>query len=150
MEIVIQLVVEAGLRLPMPVGQTVGVVGGIILGQMAVQAHLSTPAMVIVVAITAISTFGIPDYSLSLAIRVLRLPLMLFAAVFGMFGFSLGWMLILTHLASLNSLGVPYMSPLMPTLYSDLKDSLIRAFPWTMTKRPRSIPHLDEDRQESD
>ncbi len=150
MEIVIQLVVEAGLRLPMPVGQTVGVVGGIILGQMSVQARLATPAMVIVVAVTAISTFGIPDYSLSLAIRVLRLPLMLFAAIFGMFGFSLGWMLILTHLASLNSLGVPYMSPLMPTLYSDLKDTMIKAFPWHMTKRPRSIPHLDDDRQESD
>ncbi len=146
MEIVIQLVVEAGLRLPMPVGQTIGVVGGIILGQMAVQAHLATPAMVIVVAITAISTFGIPDYSLSLAIRVLRLPLMVFAAIFGMFGFSMGWMLILTHLASLSSMGVPFMSPLMPTIYADLKDTLFRGFQWTMKKRPQSIPHLDKDR----
>lgn len=74
---------------------------------------------------------------------------MLFAAVFGMFGFSLGWMLILTHLASLNSIGVPYMSPLMPTIYADLKDSFIRGFPWTLGKRPQSIPHLDDKRQKS-
>ncbi len=72
---------------------------------------------------------------------------MLFAAMFGMFGFSLGWMVIISHLSSLKSAGIPYMAPIMPTIYADLKDTFIRAFPWKMKKRPRSIPHLDDNRQ---
>ncbi len=146
-EMIIQLVIESGLRLPGSVGQTVGVVAGIILGQAAVSAQLASPGVIIVVAVTAIATFALPSNSMILATRFIRLPMLFLAAAFGLFGFSIGWLLILTHLAGLESLGVPYFSPLAPTRFADFKDALIRMPLWKMEKRPVSIPHQDDVRQ---
>ncbi|MGE5391512.1 MAG: spore germination protein [Deltaproteobacteria bacterium] len=146
-ELIIQLVIESGLRLPGSVGQTVGVVAGIILGQAAVSAKLASPGIIIVVAITAIATFALPSSSMILASRVVRLPMLFLAAAFGLFGFSMGWLLLLTHLTSLESLGVPYFAPFAPTRYRDLQDALFRIPLWKMEKRPTSIPHQDDTRQ---
>jgi spore germination protein KA len=146
-EVIIQLVVEMGLRLPTTIGQTVGVVAGIVLGQAAISANLASPGIIIIIVITTICTFSMPNYSMVLAVRVLRLFMIGLTSAFGLFGFSIGWFLILVHLASLESFGVPYFAPFAPTRYSEIKDSLIRAPLKTMNRRPASIPHQDDIRQ---
>lgn len=146
-EIIIQLVIETGLRLPAPMGQTVGVVAGIVLGQAAIAAGLASPAIIIIVAITTISTFAIPNSTMVLASRIVRIFMIVMAAAFGMFGFSVGWFLLLTHLISLESMGVPYLAPYAPMRYSDFKDSVYRTFISRMLLRPVSIPVQDKVRK---
>ena len=147
LEVMMQLVIEAGHHLPGNVGQTVGVVGGIIMGQAAITARFASPAAVIVASFSAMCTFVLPSPGIALVSRILRLPMILAAASFGAVGFALMWLVLLTHLISLTSIGVPYMSPLAPTRYSDLKDSFIRSFLTSMQKRPVSIPSQDKVRQ---
>lgn len=146
-EIIIQLVVETGLRLPTSIGQTVGVVAGIVLGQAAISANIASPAIIMVITITTIATFSLPNYSMVLATRLIRLVFILAASVFGLFGFSIGWFLLITHLVKLESLGVPYFSPYGPMRFGDLQDSFFRSFIWRFKYRPRSIPQLDRRRQ---
>lgn len=139
-EFIIQIVIESGLRLPGSVGQTVGVVAGIVLGQAATSAKLASPAIIIIIAITAICTFTLPAGPLVQSTRVLRLLLIFITSIFGLFGFSLGWLLILAHLCSLESLGNPYFAPFVPLQTGDLKDSFYRTWLWKMDLRPQSIP----------
>lgn len=147
MEVIIQLVIEAGLRLPALLAPTVGVVTGIILGQAAISAKLASPAMIVVVAMTTIATFAIPNYNLVTATRVLRLPMIVLAGCFGLFGVALGWYLLLVHMATLQSMGQPYFAPLAPLRWRDMKDVFFRFFLFDFEYRPRSIPHQDDRRQ---
>jgi hypothetical protein len=126
MEFTFELLREAGLRLPSALGSTIGIVGGIIIGQAAVSAGLVSPIMVVIVALTAIGSFAIPSYNMGATLRFLRFPLLLSAGVFGLFGVMAGVILILLHLVSLKSFGVPYLSPLAPTTLSSLSDTIIR------------------------
>ena len=145
-EIIIQLVVETGLRLPTNIGQTVGVVAGIVLGQAAISANIASPAIIMVNIISTISAFAMPNYSMVLATRVLRILFILATAVFGLFGFSLGWFILITHLISLESVGVPYFAPLGPVRFGDLKDAFLPNL-LRFKYRPLSIPILDRQRQ---
>ncbi|WCK55630.1 spore germination protein [Aneurinibacillus sp. Ricciae_BoGa-3] len=149
MEVVIEMLREAGVRLPAPIGQTIGVVGGIVIGQAAVQAGLVSNVMVIVVSITAIASFIIPDYEMSAGIRLLRFPMMLLASIFGIVGIMIGMMVMVIHLLSLESLGVPYSSPISPLHLSDMKDTFIRLPQWMFKKRPLSIKPKQLKRQEN-
>lgn len=144
---IIQFIIEAGLRLPTPLGQTIGVVAGIILGQAAIAAKLASPEVIIIIAITTIATFCIPNYCMAMAARVISLPLLILSSIFGLFGFSLGWLLIIAHLSGLTSAGVPYFSPFAPFRFSDLHDSIVRGFLWKFKNRPVSIPQQDRRRQ---
>ena len=146
-EIIIQLVVETGLRLPTSIGQTVGVVAGIVLGQAAISANIASPAIIMVITITTISTFSLPNYSMVLATRLIRILFVLATAIFGLFGFSLGWFILLTHLISLERMGVPYFSPFGPVRFRDLKDAMLKGFIYWFKYRPQSIPVLDQKRQ---
>ncbi|MEA4924551.1 MAG: spore germination protein [Syntrophomonadaceae bacterium] len=147
MEIIIQTVIEAGLRLPQQIGQTVGVVSGIILGQAAISAKLASPIVILIISISIICTFALPSASMVLTTRVLRLPIMLLAATFGLFGIAFGWIVVQAHLISLESIGAPYFAPLAPMRYADLKDSFIRVFWQKMNQRPVSVPARDRKRQ---
>lgn len=138
MELAIEMLREAGIRLPAPIGQTVGIVGGIVIGQAAVQAGIVSNIMVIVVAMTAIASFIIPNYEMASAIRLIRFPMMLLASFLGIYGIVVGFMTLLAHIISLESLGTPFGSPLAPVRYSDLKDTFIRFPLWKMIKRPMS------------
>lgn len=146
-EIIIQLVVETGLRLPTSIGQTVGVVAGIVLGQAAINANIATPAIIMVIAFTTIATFSLPNYSMVLAARLIRILFIFATATFGVFGFSISWFIMITHLISLESVGVPYFAPFGPVRYGDLKDSFFKGFIWRYKYRPQSIPQLDRKRQ---
>lgn len=139
MELVLEMLREAGLRLPSPLGQTIGIVGGIVIGQAAVQAGIVSNIMVIVVALTAISSFIIPNLELLGGIRLIRFPVMFIASIFGMVGIVISIMVIVVHLISLESLGVPYGSPLTPLYLSDMKDTFIRLPRWLMLNRPQSV-----------
>ena len=126
MEITFEILREAGVRLPRAVGSAISIVGALVLGEAAVQAGLVSPAMVIVVSITAISNFVSPVYDMAIAVRMLRFILMVLAATFGLFGIILGLILMILHLCSLRSFGVPYMTPMAPFVKRDQKDVLIR------------------------
>lgn len=114
MEVTFESLREAGIRLPTVVGQTVSIVGALVIGQAAIQAGLVSPLMVIIVAFTGIASFTVPQYPLGQAIRTLRFPLMLTAGILGLFGVMLSLLAILLHLCALRSFGVPYLSPLTP------------------------------------
>ncbi|SJZ33904.1 spore germination protein [Selenihalanaerobacter shriftii] len=148
MEVTIELLREAGIRLPGPIGQTIGIVGGLVIGQAAVSAKVASPIMVIVVAITAIASFITPSYNVSLSIRFIRFGFMILAAVLGLYGMMLGVLAILIHLVTLKSFGVPYLSPLAPYRFSDWKDDFIRAPTHLMTTRPKELAPQDPNRQD--
>ncbi|PHA77599.1 spore germination protein [Bacillus toyonensis] len=137
MEITLETMREGALRIPTPIGQTVGIVGGIVIGQAAVQAGIVSNIMIIVVAVTAISSFVIPNYDMGASVRLLRFPMMLAAALFGIVGLVIGWMTLIGHLSSLKSLGTSYGTPLAPFRFADMKDVFIRFPLWTIRRRPK-------------
>ncbi|MDH7577012.1 MAG: spore germination protein [Bacillota bacterium] len=147
MEATFDFLREAGIRMPRPVGQAVGIVGAIVLGEAAVTAGVVSPFMVIVVALTAIVSFLIPNFSASLAIRILRYPLLFLAGAFGLVGVAWGLMFLLLHLTSLRSFGVPYFYPLAPAVPGDWGDVFIRVPWWAMERRPRLLRAPDPIRQ---
>ena len=111
MEVTIELLREAGLRLPNPLGQTIGLVGGVVIGQAAVEANIVSSVMVIIVSIIALASFTVPQYGMGLSFRVLRFISMVAAAVFGLYGIILCMLAIFTHLARQRSFGIPYFNP---------------------------------------
>ncbi|PGZ92552.1 spore germination protein [Bacillus sp. AFS029533] len=139
MEISIEVLREAGLRLPKPIGQSLGIVGGLIIGQAAVEAGIVSTIMVIVVAVTAISSFTLPQYNVGIALRMLRFLSMLFASVFGLYGVILFFLLLCSHLVTLKSFGVPYLSPAAPIRFGDWKDFVVRAPLFMLKNRPKSL-----------
>lgn len=139
MEVAIEILREAGLRLPKPIGPAIGIVGGLIIGEAAVQAGIVSPIMVIVVALTAISSFAIPHYSTGIALRMLRFGAMFCAAVFGLFGVIMYYLLLSSHVVKLKSFGVPYASPAVPYHLKDWKDFVIRMPLLVMKRRPKMM-----------
>lgn len=139
MEITFELLREAGVRLPKTIGQAISTVGGIVIGQAAVNAGFVSPLSVIVVALTAISSFTIPNYPAGTSIRILRFFLLMCSAVLGIVGIMFALMFILFHLNSLRSFGVPYLTPFAPYSLKDLKDTIVRVPWWAMITRPRLV-----------
>ncbi|TLS50965.1 spore germination protein [Paenibacillus antri] len=136
MEIAFELMREAGLRMPKPIGQAVSIVGSLIIGQAAVQAGLVSPFMVIVVAVTGIASFAIPNYPASFSIRLVRFPLIIAAGFFGLLGFAVFLFGFMIHALSLRSFGEPYLAPAAPFRPRDQKDLLARMPWWSYEKRP--------------
>lgn len=149
MEITLEMMREAGIRLPAPVGQTVGIVGGIVIGQAIVQAGLINNIMVIVVSFTAIASFILPNYDMVAAVRLIRFAMMIAASMFGFVGIIAGMMTLIGHLIALESLGTPYSSPFGPVRFSDWKDAFVRLPLWTMIRRPLSARAVQAIRQGS-
>lgn len=136
MEVTFEILREAGIRMPKTVGQAVSIVGTLVIGQAAVEAGIVSAAMVIILSITAISSFVIPAVNLSISVRMIRFLLMALAASFGLIGILLGSMLLVLHLNTLRSFGVPYMQSFSPFVKANQKDTIIR-LPWpSMLKRP--------------
>ncbi|MBR8659548.1 spore germination protein, partial [Brevibacillus sp. NL20B1] len=126
MEFIIEIIREAGVKLPRPVGQAVSIVGGIVIGQAAVNANLVSPVTLVIVALTAISSFTSPVYYLGITHRILRFFLLVCSSLLGTYGFILGLLFIHAHVARLVSFGVPYLSPFSPLRLRDWTDMLIR------------------------
>lgn len=149
MEIMIELLREAGARLPTKIGQTIGIVGGIVIGQAAVQAGLTSNVLIIAVASSAIASFVIPSYMMSASIRLIRFGIIILAGIWGNMGLVMGIALIVIHLSSLTSLGSSYMIPIAPMKSGDWKDVFIRA-PFSMLRtRPSQAQTSNPVRQKN-
>ena len=111
MELSFELLREAGIRLPGAMGNTIGIVGGLIIGQAAVDANLVSPIVVIVVAFTALCSFAIPSEEFAFSFRLLKFGFIALSAWLGYFGFLIGIYAVLVHLSRLESFGIPYLSP---------------------------------------
>ena len=139
MELSFELLREAGVRLPGAMGNAIGIVGGLIIGQAAVDANLVSPIVVIVVAFTALCSFAIPNEEFAFSFRILKFLLIALSAWLGFFGFLIGVFAILVHVAGLKSFDTPYLTPYVGAQlneYQDEKDSIVR-FPLRMLwKRP--------------
>ncbi|SDM78416.1 spore germination protein [Sediminibacillus halophilus] len=138
MVIIIELIREAGIRLPTPVGQTIGIVGGLVIGDAIVRAGLVSNFMIIVVALTAIASFVVPSNEMSTTLRLLTFPLIILSATLGFVGIVFGMLLLLIHLSRMESFGTPYFAPLAPLHVKDLKDTFIRLPLFKMNTRPKN------------
>jgi spore germination protein KA len=147
MEVTFEILREAGIRLPRAVGQALSVVGAIVIGQAAIQAGIVSPAMVIIVSITAIASLATPAFSIAISARLIRFLLMFLAAGFGFYGVIIGVMIMIIHLCSLRSFGVPYMAPLAPFIPSNSGDTIFRVPTWAFKERPRLISQKNIVRQ---
>lgn len=139
MEIIFELFREAGIRAPGAIGHVVSLVGGLVIGQALVDANIISPMIIIIVAFTAICTFGIPDYNLTSAFRLVRYLFILLSAMFGLYGFLIAMLLVLAHLSSLESFKTPYLAPYNISDQngaSDLKDTVLRFPTFMQTTRP--------------
>jgi len=135
---------EAGIRLRSASGGTIGIVGGLIIGQAAVEAGLVSPIVVIIVAMTSIATFAIPNISLVYSFRLVKYGLLVAAAFMGFLGLGLGLIFVLVHLAALTSFNFPYLMPFAAgeiNQYHELKDSLFRFPLRSLTRRPFFARH---------
>ncbi|MFD2673385.1 spore germination protein [Marinicrinis sediminis] len=149
MELTFEILREAGLRMPRAIGQTVSIVGALVLGEAAIQAGLASPAMVIVVSITALSTFVLPSISIAVPNRILRFVFMSLAASFGLFGIAVGLVAMILHLCSLKSFGVPYLSNVGPLLLSEQQDVIFRMPNWFTRQRPAVINQNNRTRKKT-
>ena len=139
MEISFELLREAGVRLPGAMGNTIGIVGGLIIGQAAVEANLVSPIVVIIVAFTALCSFAIPNEEFAFSFRILKFVFIAVCAWLGYFGFLISLLMVLIHLSHLTSFGIPYLMPFVgPELtgYEDQRDFLWRFPLRRITKRP--------------
>lgn len=134
----IELLREAGTRMAGPIGTTIGIVGGLIIGQAAVDAGIVSPLMIIIVAVTTIASFTLPSYDLAVGLRLNRFILMAYAGVLGLYGIMIGFMIMLTHIVKLNSFGVPFTSPYsgLGLEEGDLKDTIVKAPIQELKRRP--------------
>lgn len=146
MEFSFELIREGGLRIPGILGSTIGIVGALILGQTAVAAKIVSPIMVIVIALTGLASYSIPDYRLASAFRLSRFLFVLLAMSMGLVGVACGLLLFIAMLCSLKSLGVPYLAPLAPKTVSG-GDVILRSSAYNQRRRPDELNTKDEIRQ---
>ncbi|CAK8583582.1 spore germination protein [Priestia megaterium] len=139
MELTFEILREAGIRLPKAIGSAVSIVGALVIGQAAVQASIVSPAMVIIVSITAIASFATPSFDMAISARLIRFLFMLGAASFGFYGIILTLLMMVVHLCSLRSFGVPYMAPFAPFIPVNMGDTVVRLPWWTLRQRPRLV-----------
>jgi spore germination protein KA len=139
MELTFEILREAGIHLPKAIGSAVSIVGALVIGQAAVQASIVSPAMVIIVSITAIASFATPSFDMAISARLIRFLFMIGAATFGFYGIILCLLMMVVHLCSLRSFGVPYMAPFAPFIPVNNGDTVIRLPWWTLRQRPRLI-----------
>lgn len=146
MEATLELLREAGVRLPKSIGQTIGVVGGLVIGEAAVTAGIVSPVMVVVVAVTAIASFAIPSYGFAISIRLMRFLIMIAGSIFGLYGIVLALIISCIHLVNLRSFGIPYTAPLAPLRLSDWRDLIYRLPVIRLSHRPEILETMDTKR----
>ena len=147
MDFSFEMIREAGIRMPGPIGQTLGIVGGLILGQSAVSAKIVSPMMSVIIAITGIGSFSTSDYSLSWTFRLMRIIFILLAAAAGFFGIAIGIFAYLTYMATLSSFGIPFLAPLPGSSDNGFFGTMFVKRLWKAEKRP-SYLHPEKPRRE--
>lgn len=148
MEVTMELLREAGVRLPTKVGQTMAIVGGIVIGQAAVLAGFTSNILIMVVALTALASFTTPSYDMGTSIRFIRFPMIILAGIWGFIGIVFGACFLLIHLLRQTSLGQPFMHPFYPLRFKAWKDGVIR-LPLPMTERTPGGQHASKPRSKA-
>lgn len=141
MELVIEVLREAGSRMPTKIGQTIGIVGGIVIGTAAVEAGLVSNTLIVLVAISALLSFLPPSFSMSNSSRVIRYLFIVSAGIFGLYGQMIAFAWLIHHLLNLTSLGTPYMTPILPRKWTDLLDSVVRV-PTSFLKQTKGVSRV--------
>ncbi|WP_406543249.1 spore germination protein [Clostridium ljungdahlii] len=139
MELTFEILREAGIRMPRAIGSAISIVGALVLGEAAVNAGLISAAIVVVVALTAISSFAIPNYEMSNAIRTLRFLLMILAGTLGLYGVFMGLLILILHLCKIKSITVPYLAPVAPKVQGGNRDTFFRFPLWKMKYNLKGI-----------
>lgn len=147
MMLVLEILKEASLRMPTKSGQTLGIVGGIVIGQAAVDAGIASNIMIIHIAISAIASFLVPNYIMTDSGKIIQFALLFLAAWLGMWGVIFGLVCILIHLNNLTSLKQPYLAPLTPLFLKDWKDMLVRLPLRIMYERPARLQTVNRMRK---
>ncbi|WP_449540403.1 spore germination protein [Ferdinandcohnia sp. Marseille-Q9671] len=143
MEIAMEILREATVRMPQQVGGALSIVGVLVIGQAAVMAGFVSPITVVIIALSTIGSFATPSYNAATAFRMLRFPLIVLAGTFGLLGLAFGVIFILNHMLSLRSFGLPYMAPVAPGNFTGIKDTFIRAPLRWLKERPAELQTLD-------
>lgn len=146
MELTSEILREASIRLPKQIGPAIGIVGTIVIGQAAVGAGLVSPLMVIIVSLSTMCSFVAPDYTIMSPIRLLKFFMIFITGIFGIFGFTMGFTVITIYLVSLTSFGVPYLTPVAPFNFKDLKNYILSDITLAK-KRPNFLRTQDNTRQ---
>nr|WP_241494344.1 GerAB/ArcD/ProY family transporter [Bacillus coahuilensis] len=142
MEIAFELIREAGLRVPNPIGPTIGIVGALILGQAAVDANIISPIVIIVVALSGLSSFAINDLSLNFLVRMLKFMFIISAGFFGIMGMAFSFTMGLCYMVTIKSFGVSYLAPMSPS-YRSSDDTVLRKSLWNERLRPGYLKTAD-------
>jgi len=146
MELAAELLREATIRLPKQIGPAIGIVGTIVVGEAAVSAGIVSPLMVIIISLATLSSFSIPDFTIMNSIRILKFALIIITGFLGLFGLVMGLTAVMIALLSATSFGVPYLSPIVPFNFKDLKNYLISDVKTAKT-RPEYVETKDKTRQ---
>lgn len=150
MMILFELFREAGIRLPKAVGQTIAVVGGLIVGESAIRAGLTSPTILVITATTAVATFTLVNQSLSGTVSLFRIYVLVWASLLGMFGFFISLMSIVAYLSMLESFGVSYLAPVSPLTWKDLVPAFLARPFIALKRRPQMLNTKDSTREGSD
>jgi spore germination protein KA len=154
MELVVELIREGGLRLPPKIASTISIVGGIIIGNAAVESKVVSPSTLLIVGISTVASFVIPNYEMAIALRVLKFPILILSDALGFLGIAISYSFLVVHVFSLKSMGVPYLT----FSKQDMQDTFLRYPLYKQNNRPKSIPNenpirqgkTEEDRGDSD
>lgn len=149
METAFELIREAGIRIPGPIGPTLGIIGALILGQAAVAANIVSPILIIIVAVTGIGSFAIPDFSLAFSFRLLRFAYIALGGLAGLLGITAGLFAHLLIIAESKSFGVPMLAPIGPKTQDSMKDQITRLPIWKQDRRPDFLNPKDDMKQEN-
>lgn len=141
-----ELLREAGLRLPSIVGNTIGIVGGLIIGDAATRAGITSPAMIVIIATSTIATYTLVNQSLVTSVNMVRLYTIVCSAFFGLFGFIISLFLLLIYLSNMRTLGVPYLNIGADLSLSNISNTLLRRHSKAYTKRPKVLNPKDDTR----
>ncbi len=150
MEVSFELIREAGLRIPTPIGPTIGIIGALVLGEAAVSANIVSPVLIIIVALTGICSFAIPDFSLNFTFRIYKFLYIFLGYIAGLFGIAIGIFVQITLLCNLRSFGASYLAPYAPLTNLNTSISYFISPIWKRetrgdflnTKRPKEQPHF--------
>lgn len=150
MEAALAFLIQAIIKLPKAISSTIGIVGGLIIGQSAVSAGLVSPIMIIILGTTAITTFLIPNYEVTAAFTYFRIMIIILSAVLGLYGIMLGVIFLVIHLTRIKSFGIPYLAPAVDLVWSDMKDLFVRLPLNRFIKRPEFLKPRNTIRQKED
>ena len=148
LEISFELIREAGLRVPSPIGSTIGIVGALVLGQAAVSAGIISPILIIIVAITGIASFAIPDFSFGFHLRFFRFIFILLGFIAGFLGISIGIFVYLCVLCNLKSFGISFITSACICGNKKSNDYFVPPI-WKQEKRPSFLSTKKEKNQEA-